>query len=65
MATTTSWQPLDFSGLVQRLEEAKALLEQAAAVAAVQDGGRLTAVTELQRRLAEEHHGDRNRRRYR
>jgi hypothetical protein len=65
MATTSSWQPLDMSRLVQRLEEAKALLEQAAVLAAAQDAGGLTAVAELQRRLAEEHHADPQRRPYR
>jgi hypothetical protein len=63
--TSSDWQPLDFSGLVDRLQEAKALLEQAAALAAVHDAGRLTAVSELQRRLAEEDHADAHRRRYR
>lgn len=63
--TTSAWQPLDFSRLIERLEEAKALLEQAAALTAVQDAGRLTAVSELQRRLAEDNHADAHRRRYR
>jgi hypothetical protein len=65
MATTSSWQPLDMTRLVQRLEEAKALLEQAAVLAAARDAGRLTAVAELQRRLAEEDHADTQRRPYR
>lgn len=65
LVTTSAWQPLDFSRLIERLEEAKALLEQAATLAAVQDAGRLTAVSELHRRLAEENHADADRQRYR
>jgi hypothetical protein len=47
------------------LEEAKTLLEQAAALAAVHDAGRLTAVAELHRRLTEDDHADAHRRSYR
>jgi hypothetical protein len=65
MTTSSEWAPLDFSGLIQRLEEAKSLLEQAAALAAVADAGRLTAVSELHRRLAEDDRADAHRRRYR
>lgn len=65
MTTSSHWQPLDLSGLVARLEEAKALLEQAAALAAVHDAGRVTAMAELQRRLAEESRADAQRQRYR
>lgn len=65
MRSSSDWQPLDFSRLIDRLEEAKGLLEQAAAVAAVHDAARLTAVSELHRRLSEEDDGDANRRRYR
>jgi hypothetical protein len=63
--TTSSWQPLDAARLVERLEEAKALLEQAAALAAARDANRLTAASELQRRLVEEDHVDPHRRPYR
>jgi hypothetical protein len=59
------WTPLDATALVARLEEAKALLEQAVAVAAAQDGGRVTPLVELQRRLVEDTRGDDDRRRYR
>lgn len=65
MSTTSQWEPLDFTGLIERLEEAKGLLEQAATLAAAHDGGRITAVAELHRRLAEDDHADAYRRRYR
>lgn len=60
-----AWRPLDASQLVERLHEAKALLEQAAVVAAASDGGRLTAMAELQQRLEEERRANAKRRRYR
>jgi hypothetical protein len=65
VATTSSWQPLDLSGLAERIETARHLLEEAAAVVAAQDAARLTAAAELHRRLAEERHADRHRRPYR
>lgn len=65
MTTRASWEPLDASGLVERLREAQSLLERAAAVAAAEDGARLTAMAELQRRLEEERRADPRRRRYR
>lgn len=57
MATESSWQPLDLSGLVGRLQEAQALLAQAAALAAAQDADRLTGMADLQARLAREREG--------
>lgn len=57
MGTDARWAPLDLSGLVARLEEAKALLEQAAVLAAAQDSARLAAMADLQRRLAGEREG--------
>ncbi|GAA3389433.1 hypothetical protein [Cryptosporangium minutisporangium] len=59
------WRPFDPAQLVERLAQAKALLESAAVAAAADDGARLTAMAELQRRLEEERHVDANRRRYR
>jgi hypothetical protein len=59
------WAPLDAAGLIGRLTEAQALLEQAAVVAAAGDGARLAAMAELQRRLGEERRDDTHRRRYR
>jgi hypothetical protein len=65
MTTRSSWQPLDLSRLTERIEEARDLLQQAAAVAAAQDGARLAAVAELHRRQGEERRADPHRRRYR
>ena len=65
MTTSATWNPLDLSNLIERLEQAKALLEQAAALAAVHDADQLTAVTELHRRLNEEGRADPHGRRYR
>jgi hypothetical protein len=65
MQRPAGWTGLDATGLVERLREAAALLEQAAAVAAAGDGGRLAAMAELQRRLEEDRHADARRRRYR
>ncbi len=62
------WQRMDLSNLVDRLEQARVLLEQAAAMVAVQDVSRVAPMAELQRRLAEEQedrHGHADRRRYR
>jgi hypothetical protein len=59
------WQAMDMGGLIARLEEAKALLDQACAVAAAQDGGRIPPLVELHRRLTEDPRADDNRRRYR
>ncbi|MGS2617467.1 hypothetical protein ACVCAH_23515 [Micromonospora sp. LZ34] len=60
-----TWQRMDASGLIERLTQAQALLQQAAVVTAASDGARLTAMAELQRRLGEERHVDAHRRRYR
>lgn len=65
MTTESRWTELDMSGLINRLEQARTLLEQAAALTAADDAGRVAAVTELQRRLAEERHDNPNRRRHR
>ncbi|SDZ14954.1 hypothetical protein SAMN05444365_10630 [Micromonospora pattaloongensis] len=60
-----TWHRMDPSGLIERLTQAQALLQQAAVVAAATDGARLSAMAELQRRLGEERHDDAHRRRYR
>jgi hypothetical protein len=69
VATRASWEPLDLSGLAERLEQAQALLEQAAALATAQDAARLASMADLQDRLASErergHGGHARRRRYR
>jgi hypothetical protein len=57
MATDSTWQPLDLSALVSRLQEAQALLAQAAALAAAQDTSRLAGMADLQARLAGEREG--------
>lgn len=51
------WEPIDASSFVERLEEVKALLQQASALAAVQESARVAPLVELQRRLAEEQRG--------
>ncbi len=51
------WQPIDTGSYVRRLEQAKALLEQAAALALAQESARVSPMVELQRRLAQEHRG--------
>jgi hypothetical protein len=64
--TRADWQAFDLSGLAGRLEQARALLEQAAALAATQDAGRITAMTHLQEQLGRERDAhDNGRRRYR
>jgi predicted mannosyl-3-phosphoglycerate phosphatase (HAD superfamily) len=67
MTTRSSWQPLDLSAVVERLREAQGLLAQAAALSAAQDAARLTGMTDLQVRLAQEREGggDADRRRSR
>jgi hypothetical protein len=57
------WEPLDMSGLAERLSEVEVLLQQAAELAAAQDVSTASAMVELQRRLAEEEHGHPRRRR--
>ena len=59
------WQTLDASELVDRLSEVKGLLEQAAALAAAQEGNRILTMTEVQRHKTEAVHGEPRRRRYR
>ncbi|OKI51404.1 hypothetical protein [Micromonospora sp. CB01531] len=64
--TEVTWQTFDLSGLADRLAQARALLEQAAALAATQDAGRITAMAHLQEQLGKEHDAhDLGRRRYR
>lgn len=65
MTTTSHWEPLDLSGLIERLGDARALLEQAATLAAAHDSGRITTLAELHRRLAQDDHAHAHRRRYR
>ena len=65
MPTRAQWKPLDLSELQRRLEEAKFLLEQAGAIAAAQDAGRIAVMAELQKRSAEEQRGNPHRRHYR
>lgn len=57
MATDASWQPLDLSGIVARLQEAQALLAQAAVLSTAQDTARLAGMADLQARLAQERDG--------
>jgi hypothetical protein len=51
------WRPIDASSYIERLEQVKALLQQASVLAAAQDSARVAPLVELQRRLAEEHRG--------
>jgi len=55
------WQPIDTSSFVERLEQVKALLEQASVLAAAQESARVAPLVELQRRLAEEQRGHQDR----
>lgn len=64
MKQTNQWKPLDLSNLVDKLTEAKTLLEQAAALAAAREGDKVRTMTELQRSKAEEAQSG-GRRRYR
>jgi hypothetical protein len=57
-----SWQPVDASSYVDRLEQVKVLLEQAGRLAAAQEAARVAPLVELQRRLAEEQRGHQDRR---
>jgi hypothetical protein len=60
------WQTFDLSGLAGRLAQARALLEQAAELAATQDAARLATMAHLQERLGKERDAhDPGRRRYR
>jgi hypothetical protein len=59
------WQPLDLSRLTERLSEVKRLLEQAAALAAAEEGRRALAMTRVQQEKAEQAHAEPHRRRYR
>lgn len=62
----SSWQSLDTSGLVERLETARDLLRQAAALTAAQEARTVAAMTEQERRRGEEGRlGHPRRRRYR
>jgi hypothetical protein len=51
------WRPIDASSYIERLEQVKALLQQASVLAAAQDSARIAPLVELQRRLAEENRG--------
>lgn len=65
-ASTTSWQQFDLSTLAARLEAARALLEQAAALSVAQDTARVTDMTHLQELLGRDRDAhERSRRRYR
>lgn len=55
------WEPIDASSYIERLEQAKALLEQASVLAAAQESARVAPLVELQRRLAEEQRGHQDR----
>lgn len=63
---SSSWQSLDMSDLTARLEAARDLLQQAAALAAAEQARTVAAMTEQQRIRGEEaRHGYPRRRRYR
>ena len=63
---SSGWQSLDMSDLTDRLETARDLLRQAAALAAAEQARTVSAMTEQQRRRGEEaRHGHPRRRRYR
>jgi hypothetical protein len=64
MKQTNQWKPLDLSNLVDKLTEAKTLLEQAAALAAAREGDKVRTMAELQRSKVEETQSG-GRRRYR
>jgi hypothetical protein len=60
------WRPADLGGLIGRIEAARSLLEQAAAMAIAADTARITNMTHLQDQLGKERDGhDDGRRRYR
>lgn len=60
------WQPLNLQSLIDKLSEAKSLVEQAAALAAASDGERIRALTELENQnQKEQSNGPGARRRYR
>lgn len=60
------WQPLSMQGLIDRLSEAKGIVEQAAALTAARDAERVRALAELQRQTNKEQaSGPGARRRYR
>ncbi len=66
MTTRKRSGELDLSGLISRLEEAKRLLEQAAALGAAQDRAKVEAMTALQtKKTDQEPRGAATRRRYR
>ena len=66
MNNSAQWKPLGLHGLIERLTEAKGLLEQAAALAAARDAERVRALAELQRQANQERaSGGPARRRYR
>ena len=59
------WTPIDASSYIDRLEQVKALLEQATALAAATEAARMAPLVELQHRLAEEGRGHPHRRPHR
>jgi hypothetical protein len=63
MATEASWQPFDLSSLAERLEAARALLEQAAALAAAQDAAKVMTIAQLAERTEGGGHGHAHRQR--
>jgi hypothetical protein len=66
MSDSSQWRPAGLQGLIDRLSEAKDLLEQAAALAAARDAERVRALAELQRQANQEQaNGPSARRRYR
>ena len=65
-AHAAAWRPLDLSSLTDRLAAARDLLQQAAALTAVQEAQRLGEMVDHQtQRIGEEQHGQPRRRRYR
>ena len=59
------WTPIDAGSYIERLEQVKALLEQAAVLAATTEAARIGPLVELQHRLAEEGRGNPHRRPHR
>ncbi len=65
MENKNRWESFDMSHLVSRLEEAKSLLEQAAALGAAQDRSRLEVMVRQSKAAAEVTRGNSRRRRFR
>jgi hypothetical protein len=64
-AAPPRWAPIDTSAYIERLEQVKALLEQATALAAATEAARMAPLVELQHRLAEDGRGHPHRRPHR